>query len=173
MPTVHCSHRGPRGPVKREEEEDRQRIPNYLQDERAGPWVKRHWRSRPSSQLRAYYQEWREVRKHFYVSWHSINLTTRNQAKFTMVFMPIIRRGWWERKKRNVIWLRNPQGKPVPYSSVCPRLWERGELISVANSPTGLTALSTHPVPSVMSPTSRLQNLRSQPVLKHSLITPY
>lgn len=100
MPTVHCSHRGPRGPVKREEEEDRQRIPNYLQDERAGPWVKRRWKSRPSSQLRAYYQEWREARKHFYVSWHSINLTTRNQAKFTMVFMPIIRRGWWERKKK-------------------------------------------------------------------------
>lgn len=50
---------------------------------------------------------------------------------------------------------------------------EKGELISVANSPTGLMALSTHPAPSVMSPTNRLQNLLSEPVLKHSLITPY
>lgn len=41
-----------RAPVKRKEEEDGQSLSNYLQDERAGPWVRRHWRSRRNSQLR-------------------------------------------------------------------------------------------------------------------------
>lgn len=60
-------------------------------------------------------------------------------------------------------------------SSLPMALRERGELISVADSPAGLTALCTHPTPPVMSLTNRLQNLPrslSELVLKHSLITP-
>lgn len=54
-----------RGPVKREEEEDGQRLSKYLQDKRAGPWAKRHWRSRYNSQLRPITKDEEEPEKTF------------------------------------------------------------------------------------------------------------
>lgn len=124
---------------------------------------------------KAYYSEQRGARKDFYESWHSRNLTTQNQAKLTVVFMPTIRRGWWERKKEMSSGSET-HNKKKQFLALLSALREKGDLISVADSPAGLMELCTHPTPPVMSLTNCLQNLPrllSKPVLKHSLITPY
>lgn len=69
QPSTGLTEEDHRGPVKREEEEDGQRHSNNLQDKRASPWVRRHWRSRCNSQpAKDYYSEQRGARKDFYES---------------------------------------------------------------------------------------------------------